>query len=76
MLKTYSSGTSINTSNTHTMPPVEPPLPSWPAEPQNGSADSKPSSDALDLPPDSEPPPLPSVPLPEEEPVSWLHSNN
>ena len=55
------------------LPTVEPPLP--PAEPLNGSAGSKPSSDVLDLPPDNEPPPPPSVPLPEDEPVSLLHSN-
>ena len=59
---------------THTLslPTVEPPLP--PAEPLNGS---KPSNDVLDLPPDNEPPPLPSVPLPEDEPVSvsLLHSS-
>ena len=62
-------------SNTHTHTHiVEPPLP--PAESQNGDAGSKPSTDGLDLPPDNEPPPLPSVPLPEEETVSWLHSNN
>ena len=53
---------------------VEPPLP--PAEPQNVGAAFKPSVDVLDLPPDNDPPPLPSVPLPEDEPVSVLHSTN
>ena len=78
MCTTYPQSRAQHThthTHTHThILTVEPPLP--PVEPQNIGTAFKPSVDVLDLPPDNDPPPLPSVPLPEDEPVSELHSTN